>query len=275
MHMVIQPGSQVIMLVCAGTERRPVVEFAIENAQALKKRALRQTKVQEQTAGRRAPREASAAQEAGSSPAQQQRKRKREDSEVRLSRYTSHAKRHTLHCATVLPSVLALTCCRVTGAPMGGHKRASSITGSVTCMQAPHKAAKVASEGQAPKEGRGQRQRRKKREGAGEGGQAHQAAGQLAGQPEQAGIIKSKRADRPRAAGTSGDRGQESAGQQPAAKKLQATSPDTGDSHTLSSTFVEGRSLKASAVKKLAHSTAYLCLATSGYDVVDACGCRG
>ncbi len=59
-----------------------MVEFAIENAQALKKRALRQTKVQEQTAGKRAPREAPDNQEAGATSHKQQRKRKRDDAEV-------------------------------------------------------------------------------------------------------------------------------------------------------------------------------------------------
>ncbi|CAL5229018.1 g12263 [Coccomyxa viridis] len=65
-----------------GTERRPVVEFAIENAQALKKRALRQTKVQEQSIGKRAPRGASDDQEAGAASHKEQRKRKRDDAEA-------------------------------------------------------------------------------------------------------------------------------------------------------------------------------------------------
>ena len=70
------------MLNCLGTERRPVVEFAIENAQALKKRALRQTKVQEQTAGKRAPRGAADDQEADAASHKQLRKRKRDDAKV-------------------------------------------------------------------------------------------------------------------------------------------------------------------------------------------------
>jgi hypothetical protein len=32
---------------CTGTERRPIVEFAIENAQILKKREMRQTKIRD------------------------------------------------------------------------------------------------------------------------------------------------------------------------------------------------------------------------------------
>ena len=71
------------MLPDSGTERRPVVEFAIENAQALKKRALRQTRV-EHSVGKRAPQGASEAREAGTASHKEQRKRKRDHSEVRL-----------------------------------------------------------------------------------------------------------------------------------------------------------------------------------------------
>ena len=61
------------------------MEFAIENAQALKKRALRQTKVKEQLTNKRPPKGASQGQEAGPALHKEQRKRKRDDSEVLLS----------------------------------------------------------------------------------------------------------------------------------------------------------------------------------------------
>jgi len=61
------------------------VEFAIENAQALKKRALRQTKVKEQLTNKRTPKGASEGQEAGPASHKEQRKRKRDDSEVHRS----------------------------------------------------------------------------------------------------------------------------------------------------------------------------------------------
>ena len=69
-----------------GTERRPVVEFAIENAQALKKRALRQTRVHEGVAAKVGPGEGSEAGSEAKAPApgsrKQQRKRRREELEV-------------------------------------------------------------------------------------------------------------------------------------------------------------------------------------------------
>ena len=70
----------------AGTERRPVVEFAIENAQALKKRALRQTRVHEGAAAKPGrggrPEAGSEAGAPASGSRQQQRKRRREEPEV-------------------------------------------------------------------------------------------------------------------------------------------------------------------------------------------------
>ena len=61
-----------------------MVEFAIENAQALKKRALRQSKVKEGQAGRTAPEEApDGPEDARLASPEQQRKRKRDDSQVR------------------------------------------------------------------------------------------------------------------------------------------------------------------------------------------------
>ncbi len=60
-----------------------MVEFALENAQALKKRALRQSKVKEGQAGRTKPEEAPDGPEAArlGSP-KQLRKRKRDSSQV-------------------------------------------------------------------------------------------------------------------------------------------------------------------------------------------------
>lgn len=58
------------------------MEFAIENAQALKKRAMRQGKVQAQVAGRSAAGGDAEAQEGAPSSRKEQRKRKRDDSEV-------------------------------------------------------------------------------------------------------------------------------------------------------------------------------------------------
>ena len=66
-----------------------MVEFAIENAQALKKRALRQTRVHEGAAAKTGPRGRPEAGSEAGVPApglrQQQRKRRREESEVLYS----------------------------------------------------------------------------------------------------------------------------------------------------------------------------------------------
>ena len=213
------------MLICTGTERRPVVEFAIENAQALKKRALRQTKVQEQSIGKRAPRGASDDQEAGAASHKEQRKRKRDDAEVRPLMHSCPQQRTLRHMPLLCP--VTLTVFTVIHIPF-----LSSIMGvymateDLTRLQAPQKAGKGPADGQAPKEGRGQRQRRKKREGPGTVGQPDQTPSQPAGQPEQTGIARSKGAGRQKAVNTisvGNDRGQEAAGQEPTAKKSAVT----------------------------------------------------
>ena len=62
------------------------MEFAIENAQALKKRALRQTRVHEGVAAKPGPRGGPGAGSEAGAPApgsrKQQRKRRRDESEV-------------------------------------------------------------------------------------------------------------------------------------------------------------------------------------------------
>ena len=72
-----------------GTERRPVVEFAIEDAQALKKRALRQTRVQEGATAKPGVGRGREARSEARAPApgsrQQQQKRRRDESEVPCS----------------------------------------------------------------------------------------------------------------------------------------------------------------------------------------------
>ena len=212
------------MLSYTGTERRPVVEFAIENAQALKKRALRQTRVQEQSVGKRAPQGASEAREGGAASHKQQRKRKREDSEVSLDTCPRKARDHF---AAQLRCYTGFMVCSTTRTQVLSWVIGQNASESMACLQAPQKAAREPADGQTPKEGRGQRQRRRKREGAGAGGQA----GQTSGQPEQTGTAASKGPGRPKAASTisaGNDRGQEAAGREPVGKKLRATSPDTG-----------------------------------------------
>lgn len=219
---------------CAGTERRPVVEFALENAQALKKRALRQTKVQEQSVGKtRTARGASEVQEAGEASPKQPRKRKREDSEVNFLR--ADRSLNLAYCMMLARCLRPIALCPVlslqTSLEDSQGTGANTPTEHMAHLQAPRKAARERTEGQVPKEGRGQRQRRKKREGSGAGGQPDQTFGQLAEQPAQTGTARGKGPGRQKTANASSagtDRVQEAAGQKPVARKLQAMSSDAG-----------------------------------------------
>ena len=108
-------------------------------------------------------------------------------------------------------------------------------------LQAPQKTTREPKDGQPPKEGRGQRQRRKKREGEGTAGQA---SGQA---PEQTGVTRSKGPGRPQAAnkgGASLGRDEDGAGQDRVAKKMRPMSSDAGAHCSLACTH--GRAANAS-----------------------------
>ena len=164
-----------------------MVEFAIENAQALKKRALRQTRVHEGAATKPSPRgRPESGSEAGTSAPglrQQQQKRRREESEVLYLctlAWPLHLSKGTFGIGEHLGAARCGSqhVCSEQLRTQEDSTLLSTVLHPLYVLlytQRPRKSETDANgKAHASKEGRGQRQRRKKREGPGPDGQPGQ-----------------------------------------------------------------------------------------------------